>query len=62
MLFRHEASSSFHVSASLDFISWSSNALYGRRSLAKAHGSMERDHPDEAIALLPQLATAASRL
>jgi len=31
-------------------------------TLAKAHMSMERDHPDEAIALLQQLATAASRL
>jgi hypothetical protein len=31
-------------------------------SLAKAHMSMERDHPDEAIALLQQLATASSRL
>jgi hypothetical protein len=29
---------------------------------AKVHMSMERDHPDEAIALLQQLATAASRL
>ena len=32
MLFHHEASSSsFHVSASLDFISWSSNASDGGR-------------------------------
>jgi hypothetical protein len=29
---------------------------------AKAHMSMERDHPDEANALLQQLAMAASRL
>jgi hypothetical protein len=31
-------------------------------TLAKAHMSMERDHPDEAIALLQRLATAVSRL
>jgi hypothetical protein len=31
-------------------------------TLAKAHMSMERDHPDEAIALPQQLATAVSRL
>jgi hypothetical protein len=30
-------------------------------TLAKAHMSMERDHPDEAIALLQKLATAVSR-
>jgi hypothetical protein len=31
-------------------------------TLAKAQMSMERDHPDEANALLQQLATAVSRL
>jgi hypothetical protein len=31
-------------------------------TLAKTHMSMERGHPDEAIGLLQQLATAVSRL
>jgi len=31
-------------------------------TLAKEHMSMERDHADEAMALLQQLATAVSRL
>jgi X-X-X-Leu-X-X-Gly heptad repeat protein len=30
--------------------------------LAKEHAAMDRDHPDEVIALLQQLATAVSRL
>jgi hypothetical protein len=61
MLFHHEASSSFHASASLDFISWSSNASDGRRHPCQSVHVHGRDNPDEAIALLQQLATAVSR-